>query len=127
MTHNIGFIIRHFTNDILLNVSTSVIVRPNGFYFNDSKEHLNVFVTLVQNGVYYNDACESISRKYLDQYPDSKVLIMKEPRFDRSVRELWNLLGKCEDQTAFQRSHYIRYSWWSFIKHQFRSIKNHCH
>jgi len=113
----------------------------NGFFFNDSKEHLNVHLALVDNGVYYDDACgynynktalrrifttktkltvvydQAIiytvpdgwsfqhfldgigpklthSRQYLDLYPNAKVLILEGPRFDRSVKEIWKLLGK---------------------------------
>jgi hypothetical protein len=113
----------------------------NGFFYNDSKEHLNIHVASVDNGVYYDDACGynynetalrrifisnnhvsvvyeqaiiytvpdgwsfqhfldeigpklSHSRKYLDQYPNAKVLILEGPRFDQSVKEIWALLGK---------------------------------
>ncbi|CAF3498192.1 unnamed protein product [Rotaria sordida] len=31
--------------------------QTNGFFYNDSKEHLNVHVALINNGVYFDDAC----------------------------------------------------------------------
>jgi hypothetical protein len=36
----------------------------------------------------------SHSRFYLDKYPDAKIIIEEGLRFDRSVREIWALLGK---------------------------------
>ncbi|UJR11834.1 hypothetical protein I4U23_016014 [Adineta vaga] len=124
----------------------------NGFFYNDSKEHLNIHLALVENGVYYDDACgynyddtalrrifttknklsviydQAIiytvpdgwsfqhfldgigpklthSRQYLDQYPNAKVLILEGPRFDRSVKEIWNLLGVNESHRII---HYNR-------------------
>ena len=115
--------------------------QTNGFFYNDSKEHLDVHVTLLKNGVYFDDACGynydeaalrriflsprsvsviyeqviiytvpdgwsfqhfldgigpklSHSRTYLDKYPQAKVLILQGPRFDRSVKEMWALLGE---------------------------------
>ncbi|CAF4284892.1 unnamed protein product [Rotaria magnacalcarata] len=35
----------------------------------------------------------SHSRSYLDKYPDAKVIIIKGARFDRSVKEIWSMLG----------------------------------
>ncbi|UJR11944.1 hypothetical protein I4U23_016122 [Adineta vaga] len=124
----------------------------NGFFHNDSKEHLNIHLALVENGVYYNDACgynydetalrriftsknhvsvvydQAIiytvpdgwsfqhfldgigpklthSRHYLDQYPNAKVLLLKGIQFDRSVKEIWNLLGVNESHRII---HYNR-------------------
>jgi len=36
----------------------------------------------------------SHSRFYLDKYPDAKIIIEEGMRFDRSVQEIWALLGK---------------------------------
>jgi hypothetical protein len=35
----------------------------------------------------------SHSRFYLDKYPDAKVIILQGSRFDRSVKEIWSMLG----------------------------------
>jgi len=35
----------------------------------------------------------SHSRSYLKKYPDAKVIILQGVRFDRSVKEIWSLLG----------------------------------
>jgi hypothetical protein len=35
----------------------------------------------------------SHSRSYLDKYPDAKVIILRGARFDRSVKEIWSMLG----------------------------------
>ena len=35
----------------------------------------------------------SHSRFYLDKYPDAKVIILRGARFDRSVKEIWRMLG----------------------------------
>jgi hypothetical protein len=35
----------------------------------------------------------SHSRSYLDKYPHAKVLILRGARFDRSVKEIWSMLG----------------------------------
>jgi len=35
----------------------------------------------------------SHSRFFLKKYPDAKVLILKGARFDRSVKEIWSMLG----------------------------------
>ncbi|CAF0950561.1 unnamed protein product [Adineta steineri] len=35
----------------------------------------------------------SHSSSYLKKYPDAKVLILKGARFDRSVKEIWSMLG----------------------------------
>ena len=115
--------------------------QKNGFFYNDSKEHLNIHVVSVDNGVSYDDACGynynetalrrifvstsrvsvvydqaiiytvpdgwsfqhfldgigpklSHSRVYLDKYPDAKVIIQSGIRFDRSVKEIWEMLGE---------------------------------
>lgn len=36
----------------------------------------------------------SHSRSYLDQYPNAKVIIQRGARFDRSVKEIWQMLGE---------------------------------
>ena len=36
----------------------------------------------------------SHSRSYLDQYPHAKVIVLQGARFDRSVKEIWSMLGK---------------------------------
>jgi hypothetical protein len=36
----------------------------------------------------------SHSRSYLKLYPDAKVIILKGVRFDRSVKEIWSMLGE---------------------------------
>ena len=36
----------------------------------------------------------SHSRSYLDQYPRAKVIVLQGARFDRSVKEIWSMLGK---------------------------------
>jgi hypothetical protein len=36
----------------------------------------------------------SHSRSYLTKYPDAKVIILKGIRFDRSVKEIWSMLGE---------------------------------
>ena len=36
----------------------------------------------------------SHSRIYLEKYPNAKVIILRGARFDRSVKEIWSLLGK---------------------------------
>ena len=36
----------------------------------------------------------SHSRQYLKKYPDAKVLIQRGFRFDRSVKEIWSMLGQ---------------------------------
>jgi hypothetical protein len=36
----------------------------------------------------------SHSRSYLKKYPDAKVIILKGIRFDRSVKEIWAMLGQ---------------------------------
>ncbi|CAM2721839.1 unnamed protein product [Rotaria socialis] len=33
------------------------------------------------------------SSSYLDKYPDTKVIIIRDSRFDRSVKEIWSMLG----------------------------------
>ncbi|CAF1114542.1 unnamed protein product [Adineta ricciae] len=38
------------------------------------------------------------SHSYLQQYPDAKVLILKGARFDRSVQEIWSMLGVENEQ-----------------------------
>ena len=38
------------------------------------------------------------SRNYLNQYPKAKVIILQGVRFDRSVKEIWSMLGNI---TAF--------------------------
>ena len=35
----------------------------------------------------------SHSRSYLQKYPDAKVIILQGVRFDRSVKEIWSMLG----------------------------------
>jgi len=35
----------------------------------------------------------SHSRPYLDKYTDAKILIIRGARFDRSVKEIWSMLG----------------------------------
>jgi hypothetical protein len=35
----------------------------------------------------------SHSRSYLQKYPDAKVILLKGVRFDRSVKEIWSMLG----------------------------------
>ncbi|CAF1552321.1 unnamed protein product, partial [Rotaria sordida] len=35
----------------------------------------------------------SHSRSYLDKYPDAKIILSRGPRFDRSVKEIWSMLG----------------------------------
>ncbi|CAF4101376.1 unnamed protein product [Rotaria sordida] len=35
----------------------------------------------------------SHSRSYLDKYRDAKIIIIRGPRFDRSVKEIWSMLG----------------------------------
>jgi hypothetical protein len=35
----------------------------------------------------------SHSRSYLKKYPDAKVIVLQGVRFDRSVKEIWSLLG----------------------------------
>jgi hypothetical protein len=35
----------------------------------------------------------SHSRFSLEKYPDAKILIIQGPRFDRSVKEIWSMLG----------------------------------
>jgi len=35
----------------------------------------------------------SHSRSYLDKYPDAKIIIIQGARFDRSVKEIWAMLG----------------------------------
>jgi hypothetical protein len=35
----------------------------------------------------------SHSRSYLKKYPDAKVIILQGVRFDRSVKEIWSMLG----------------------------------
>jgi hypothetical protein len=35
----------------------------------------------------------SHSRSYLKKYPDAKVIILQGVRFDRSVKEIWAMLG----------------------------------
>ncbi|CAF1513838.1 unnamed protein product [Adineta steineri] len=45
------------------------------------------------------------SRRYLDKYPNAKVLILEGPRFDRSVKEIWALLGVNESNRII---HYNR-------------------
>ena len=38
----------------------------------------------------------SHSRSYLDKYPDAKVIILQGARFDRSIKEIWSMLGSYE-------------------------------
>ena len=38
----------------------------------------------------------SHSRSYLQKYPDAKVVILQGVRFDRSVKEIWEMLGKTQ-------------------------------
>ncbi|CAM4956395.1 unnamed protein product [Rotaria socialis] len=35
----------------------------------------------------------SHSRSYLQKYPDAKIIILEGVRFDRSVKEIWSMLG----------------------------------
>lgn len=44
----------------------------------------------------------SHSRQYLSKYPDAKVLIQRGFRFDRSVKEIWSMLGQLSLSFLFQ-------------------------
>ncbi|CAF0881537.1 unnamed protein product [Adineta ricciae] len=109
-----------YFNDPKEHLNVSVTLVQNGVYYDDScgynydekalrrtfvsENHVSavyeqVIIYTVPDGWSFQHFLDgigpklAISRKYLDQYPDSKVLIIKGPRFDRSVQEIWNFLG----------------------------------
>ena len=45
----------------------------------------------------------SHSYQYLSKYPDAKVLIQRGGRFDRSVKEIWAMLGSSSLQKIFEK------------------------
>jgi hypothetical protein len=40
----------------------------------------------------------SHSRSYLHRFPDAKVIVLRGPRFDRSVKEIWSMLGESSEE-----------------------------
>ncbi|CAM4801264.1 unnamed protein product [Rotaria magnacalcarata] len=46
----------------------------------------------------------SHSRSYLQKYPDAKVIILEGVRFDRSVKEIWSMLGVEESERIIHYS-----------------------
>ena len=108
-------------NDTKEHLSVHVFLVTNGLYLNDDcgynygvEASRRVFKNSEQTTVIYEKAIlypvpdgwsfqhflDGIgpklahSRAYLQKYPDAKVIILQGIRFDRSVKEIWSMLGE---------------------------------
>ncbi|CAF1193648.1 unnamed protein product [Rotaria sordida] len=50
----------------------------------------------------------SHSKSYLQKYPDAKVIIIQGVRFDRSVKEIWSMLGVEESERIIHYSPHMK-------------------
>ncbi|CAF3459727.1 unnamed protein product [Rotaria sp. Silwood1] len=107
-------------NDIKEHISVKIAFVKNGLYlnddcgynygdtairrtFNNDNEATDVydkaFIYTVPDGWSFQHFLDGIgpklshSRPYLDKYPDAKIIIIRGARFDRSVKEIWSMLG----------------------------------
>ncbi len=110
-----------YFNDTKEHLSVSIFLVKNGLYLNDDCGYnyddssiRRVFKTSDETTVIYDKAIlypvpdgwsfqhflDGIgpklahSRSYLEKFPDAKVIILKGMRFDRSIKEIWSMLGK---------------------------------
>ena len=109
-----------FFNDSKEHLSVKIAFVKNGLYLNDDcgynygdvavrrtfqrKSEATIvydkaFIYTVPDGWSFQYFLDGIgpklshSRPYLDKYPDAKVVIIRGGRFDRSVKEIWSMLG----------------------------------
>lgn len=107
-------------NDIKEHLSVRIAFVKNGLYLNDdcgynygdkavkrTYKNENEATTIYDKAIIYTvpDGWSfqhfldgigpklSHSKIYLDRFPDAKVLIIRGARFDRSVKEIWSMLG----------------------------------
>jgi len=107
-------------NDTKEHISVNIYLVKNGLYLNDDCGYnygelavQRTFKNPDQTSVIYDKAILypvpdgwsfqhfldgigpklSHSRSYLEKYPDAKVIILQGIRFDRSVKEIWSMLG----------------------------------
>ena len=112
-----------FFNDTKEHLSVSVFLVKNGLYLHDdcgynygNDEIRRTFQNSDEATVVYDKAILypvpdgwsfqhfldgigpklSHSRSYLQEYPNAKVIILRGMRFDRSVKEIWSMLGESE-------------------------------
>ena len=114
-----------FFNDSKEHLSVHVFLVKNGLYLNDdcgynygNEASRRIFTNPDQTTVIYEKAIlypvpdgwsfqhflDGIgpklahSRSYLQKYPEAKVIILQGIRFDRSVKEIWSMLGAEESE-----------------------------
>ena len=124
-----------FFNDTKEHLSVSVFLVKNGLYLNDdcgynygANEIRRIFQNVGETSTIYDKAIlypvpdgwsfqhflDGIgpklahSRSYLDKYPDAKVIILKGMRFDRSVREIWEMLGVKDSERIVHYNPHMR-------------------
>ncbi|CAF4428666.1 unnamed protein product [Rotaria sp. Silwood2] len=121
-----------FFNDTKEHLSVNIFLVKNGLYLNDecgynyrddaiqrtfkNSDEVTVIydkaiLYTVPDGWSFQHFLDGIgpklshSRSYLQKYPDAKVIILQGVRFDRSVKEIWSMLGVEESERII---HYTR-------------------